>query len=93
MWLERYPEREIAAELDRPQKTVNRWVADLSQNGQLSESAQTLANFAETFEDDSGETRRARQKPGRRFLPPRYPRQPGHGSQTARLLCRGSCTY
>jgi len=63
MWLACYTEREIAAELDRPLMTVHGWLEGLYENGQLSESVQTLANFAETFEDDSGETQRGFEVP------------------------------
>lgn len=50
-----YTEREIATEIDRPQQTVNRWIEGLTQIEQLSDSGQTDASFAESF-DAGGET-------------------------------------
>ena len=56
MWLACYTQQEIARELDRPNPTIHRWIEGLVQIGNSAESEQTLANFAETFDDENGET-------------------------------------
>jgi hypothetical protein len=50
MWLANYTQAEIAAAVDTPIQTVNDWVEELSDFGQMSESGKSLANHAVEFE-------------------------------------------